>query len=153
MNTTSSFIPHPSSFDVAIVGAGIVGAACARECALQGLRVAVIERDVIGGGATAEGMGHIVVMDDSEAQFALTRYSQLLWHELAAEWPATAEYEQCGTLWVAADEEEMAEVYRKRDFYGARGVAPKYSTLNNWRRPNPICVQVWRAACLCPVMV
>jgi D-hydroxyproline dehydrogenase subunit beta len=118
-----SAIRHPQSiFDVLIIGAGIVGAACARECALGGLRVAIIERDVIGGGATAEGMGHIVVMDDSEAQFALTRYSQLLWQELADEWPATAEYEQCGTLWVAADEEEMAEVYRKRDFYGARGV-------------------------------
>ncbi len=121
-NDSTLRIPY-STFDVAIIGAGIVGAACARECALAGLRVAVIERDVIGGGATAEGMGHIVVMDDSEAQFALTRYSQTLWHELAAEWPATAEYEQCGTLWVAADEEEMAEVYRKRDFYGARGVA------------------------------
>ncbi len=106
-----------------IIGAGIVGVACARECALGGLRVAIIERAVIGGGATAEGMGHIVVMDDSEAQFALTRYSQQLWQQLADEWPATAEYEQCGTLWVAADDEEMAEVQRKREFYGARGVA------------------------------
>ncbi len=111
------------NFDAIIIGAGIVGVACARECALGGLRVAIIERAVIGGGATAEGMGHIVVMDDSEAQFALTRYSQQLWQELATEWPATAEYEQCGTLWVAADDEEMAEVQRKRDFYGARGVA------------------------------
>jgi D-hydroxyproline dehydrogenase subunit beta len=117
----SSFLPHPS-FDVVIVGGGIVGLACARECALGGMRVAIIERAVIGGGATAEGMGHIVVMDDSEAQFALTRYSQQLWQELASEWPATAEYEQCGTLWVAADEEEMAEVYRKREFYGVRGI-------------------------------
>jgi glycine/D-amino acid oxidase-like deaminating enzyme len=118
----SSFIPHPS-YDVLIIGGGIVGIACARECALGGLRVAIIERAVIGGGATAEGMGHIVVMDDSEAQFALTHYSQQLWQELASEWPATAEYEQCGTLWVAADDEEMAEVYRKREFYGARGIA------------------------------
>jgi D-hydroxyproline dehydrogenase subunit beta len=109
-------------FDVLIVGGGIVGLACARECALGGMHVAIVERAVIGGGATAEGMGHIVVMDDSEAQFALTRYSQQLWQELASEWPATAEYEQCGTLWVAADEEEMAEVHRKRDFYGARGI-------------------------------
>ena len=111
-----------NSFDVIIIGGGIVGLACAREAAQSGLRTAVIERAVIGGGATAEGMGHIVVMDDSEAQFALTRYSQLLWQELAAEWPASAEYEQCGTLWVATDEEEMAEVRRKRAFYGARGI-------------------------------
>jgi glycine/D-amino acid oxidase-like deaminating enzyme len=32
------------------------------------------------------------------------------------------EYEQCGTIWVAADEEEMTEVFRKREYYGKRGV-------------------------------
>ena len=111
-----------TSYDVVIVGAGIVGAACADELARRGLRVAVVDRDFIGGGATAAGMGHIVVMDDSDAQFALTRYSQELWQELRPELPDDVEYEQCGTIWVAADEEEMIEVRRKRDYYGTRGV-------------------------------
>jgi D-hydroxyproline dehydrogenase subunit beta len=108
--------------DVAIVGAGIVGAACADELSRRGLSVVVIDGDIIGSGATAAGMGHIVVMDDSEAQFALTRYSQQLWQELRPELPDDVEYEQCGTIWVAADEEEMLEVRRKRDYYGKRGV-------------------------------
>ena len=111
-----------TAYDVVVVGAGIVGAACADEFARRGMRVAVVDRDVVGGGATAAGMGHIVVMDDSEAQFALTRYSQQLWQALRPELPADVEYEQCGTIWVAADEEEMAEVRRKRDFYAQRGV-------------------------------
>jgi glycine/D-amino acid oxidase-like deaminating enzyme len=67
-------------------------------------------------------MGHIVVMDDSEAQLALTRYSQQLWQALRPELPVDVEYEQCGTIWVAADEEEMAEVRRKHSFYAERGV-------------------------------
>lgn len=108
------------SFDAAIIGGGIVGAACAAECAGSGLSVVVIESSVIGGGATAAGMGHIVVMDDSEAQFALTSYSQRLWQELAPQLPAAAEYDECGTIWVAADSEEMDEVIRKRDFYKER---------------------------------
>jgi glycine/D-amino acid oxidase-like deaminating enzyme len=108
--------------DVAIVGAGIVGAACADELARRGLSVVVIDGDVIGSGATAAGMGHIVVMDDSEAQFALTRYSQQLWQELRPELPDDVEYEQCGTIWVAADEEEMIEVRRKRDYHSKRRV-------------------------------
>ena len=110
------------SYDVAIVGAGIVGAACADELARRGMRVAIIDRDVVGGGATAAGMGHVVVMDDSDAQFALTRYSQKLWQRLRPELPEDVEYEQCGTIWVAADEEEMAEVQRKHEFYGVREV-------------------------------
>ncbi len=111
-----------TTYDVVIVGAGIVGAACAEQCVRQGMRVGVIDRDVIGGGATAAGMGHIVVMDDSEAQFALTRYSQQLWQQLRPDLPADVEYEQCGTIWVAADEQEMEEVRRKQIYYGKRGV-------------------------------
>jgi glycine/D-amino acid oxidase-like deaminating enzyme len=111
-----------ATYDVVIVGAGIVGAACAQECVRQGLRIAIVDGDVAGGGATAAGMGHIVVMDDSEAQFALTRYSQQLWQELSSSLPSDVEYESCGTIWVAAGEEEMLEVRRKQDYYSRRGV-------------------------------
>jgi D-hydroxyproline dehydrogenase subunit beta len=110
------------SYDAIIVGAGIVGAACADECARQGMSVLVLDRDVVGSGATAAGMGHIVVMDDSEAQFSLTRYSQQLWQALRPELPSDVEYESCGTIWVATDEDEMAEVRRKQEYYIARGV-------------------------------
>lgn len=110
------------SFDIVIVGAGLVGAACAVECARGGLKVLVLDRGPVGGGTTAAGMGHIVVMDDSEAQFALTSFSRQLWLELRPQLPADAEYEVCGTLWVAADNEEIAEVHRKHAFYARRGV-------------------------------
>ena len=110
------------TYDAVIAGAGIVGAACADELTLRGMRVAIVDRDVVGSGATAAGMGHVVVLDDSEAQFALTRYSQQLWKALRPQLPDDVEYEQCGTIWVAADEEGMAEVDRKRNFYAGRGV-------------------------------
>jgi glycine/D-amino acid oxidase-like deaminating enzyme len=114
--------PVSRSFDIVIVGAGIVGAACAWECARGGLKVLLLERHQIGGGTTGAGMGHIVVMDDSEAQFALTSYSRRLWNELAESLPSEVEYDPCGTLWVAADQEEMAEVKRKQAYYSERGV-------------------------------
>jgi len=62
-------------------------------------------------------------MDDSDAQFALTRYSQRLWDSMRDELPREVEYDACGTIWVAADDEEMREVSRKREFYTERGVA------------------------------
>lgn len=108
--------------DIVIVGAGIVGAACAMECARGGLRTLVLERAGIGGGTTAAGMGHVVVMDDSEAQFDLTKFSRQLWMELRPQLPREVEYDSCGTLWLAANDEEMAEVYRKQKYYGDRGV-------------------------------
>lgn len=109
------------SFDAAIVGGGIVGAACLNELARAGLRVCLIEASIIGGGATSAGMGHITAMDDSEAQFALTRYSQLLWKDLACRLGSDAEYLTCGAIWVAADAVEMSEVERKARYYAQRG--------------------------------
>jgi glycine/D-amino acid oxidase-like deaminating enzyme len=126
-----------ATYDVVIVGAGIVGSACADEFARRGMLVAVVDRDVVGSGATAAGMGHIVVMDDSAAQFALTRYSQRLWQELRPELPPDVEYDQCGTIWVAADEEEMAEVRRKHDYYARLGVPATVLDSQALRRLEP----------------
>ena len=125
------------TYDVVIVGAGIVGAACADAFAERGLRVAVVDRDAVGSGATAAGMGHIVVMDDSDAQFALTQYSQRLWQELRPELPADVEYEQAGTIWVAADEEEMAEVLRKQEYYQKRAVAAEVMDARKLKNAEP----------------
>jgi glycine/D-amino acid oxidase-like deaminating enzyme len=108
--------------EVVIVGAGIVGAACALELAAEGLRVLVIDEGFPSSGSTGAAMGHIVVMDDSEAQFAITRYSQILWDDMREQLPPAVEFDPCGTLWVATDEEEMAEVRRKFDYYRERGV-------------------------------
>ena len=115
--------PSESTYDVVVIGAGIVGAACAYFLMKEGLRVAVLERGIVGGGATAAAMGHLVAMDDSPAQLALTKLSLQLWKELEEQLPASAEYQQTGTLWIASDDEEMAEVRRKYELYRSVSLA------------------------------
>ncbi len=100
-----------------IVGGGIVGCAVALELAQTGLQVTLVERDCLGSGATAAGMGHIVVMDEGEAQLKLTLYGQQLWQALTAEHPQQHEYHACGTLWVATDAEESQLVVEKAAVY------------------------------------
>ena len=124
-------------FDIAVIGCGIVGAACAAQLTREGARVVVLERGPIGGGATAAGMGHVVVMDDSPAQLALTSYSRGLWQELVPHLPARAECEICGTLWIAADEEEMAAVQRKQAVLREAGVATKVLSAAELSREEP----------------
>ncbi|MGE3881459.1 MAG: NAD(P)/FAD-dependent oxidoreductase, partial [Planctomycetota bacterium] len=94
------------SADVIVLGAGIVGAACAESLAVAGLDVLVCERSIPAGRATAAGMGHVLVLDDSDAQLAITRAGRDLWR--AREFPAAVDVDRCGTLWVATDDEEMA---------------------------------------------
>ena len=112
---------NASSPSVIVVGAGVVGAACAEALAEGGCRVSVLEAAFPGAGATGAAMGHLVVMDDSEAQFALTAYSRRLWTERAPELPAEVEDEACGTLWVAADDDELAHCRKKAAYYEDRG--------------------------------
>ncbi|HEX7906892.1 MAG TPA: FAD-dependent oxidoreductase [Paraburkholderia sp.] len=109
--------------DALIVGAGIVGAACAAELAALGMQVEVCDAQGIGGGATAAGMGHIVVMNDSPAEFALSRYSRDLWLQLAPQLRARDAFARCGTLWVAADEEEWQAARAMHAAFDAQGVA------------------------------
>lgn len=107
--------------DVIVVGAGIVGAACAKALADVGLRVLVL--DDRRGGATAAGMGHLVAMDDNPAELALSLHSLALWRTLAPDLPRGCDYQGSGTLWIAADDAEMAEAERKQRRLADHGVA------------------------------
>lgn len=108
--------------DALIIGGGIVGAACAYELGGAGLRVAIVEERGIGSGATNAGMGHLVVLDDSEAQFALSRYSLERWRAISSQLPPDCDYWQCGTLWVAANEQELRLAREKSGRYAGGGV-------------------------------
>lgn len=108
--------------DAIIVGAGIVGAACAVALARDGLRVLVIEAGGAALGTTAAGMGHVVVMDDSPEQLALTRYSQSLWRAQDDTVSAASELDWCGTVWVAEDETQFEALPAKQQLYRDHGI-------------------------------
>jgi glycine/D-amino acid oxidase-like deaminating enzyme len=107
--------------DVIIIGGGIIGAACADELASQGLHVCVL--DCQRPAATAAGMGHLVVLDHSPAELALGEYSVRLWRELAPQMPENCAMRNNGTLWLACNEEEMAEAERKHAALSEFGLA------------------------------
>ena len=108
--------------DAIVVGAGIVGAACAVALARDGLRVLVIDADSAALGTTAAGMGHLVVMDDSPEQLALTRYSTSLWRAQSDAVRVASELDWCGSVWVAEDETQLDAVRAKQRLYRDHGV-------------------------------
>jgi len=66
-----------------------------------------------------------------------TSYSSQLWRRLAPELPADVEFDSCGTLWVAVDEEEMAEVRRKHRVYSSHGLHAEVLSPDGVRRLEP----------------
>ena len=107
--------------DVIVIGAGIIGAACAQALARRGLQVLVLDAGL--HGATAAGMGHLLVLDDNPAELALSRYSLQRWRALAPDLPDGCAYRNNGTLWLAANAEEMAVAHDKYLNLQAQGVA------------------------------
>jgi glycine/D-amino acid oxidase-like deaminating enzyme len=108
--------------DAIVIGAGIVGAACAEALVRDGWRVLILEEGFLGGGATGAAMGHLVAMDDSPAQLALTAYSLRLWRAVRPELPLDAEELSCGTLWIAEHEAQLHALAERRQTYAAAGV-------------------------------
>lgn len=66
-----------------VVGAGIVGAACAEALTRDGVEVVVVDRQPVGSGTTSRGEGNILVSDKGPgAELALAQLSRRLWLEL-----------------------------------------------------------------------
>ena len=110
--------------DVVVVGAGIVGAACAYYAAREGLSVTVLERGTVGGGTTSRGEGNILVSDKEPGpELALALASRTRWLELAAELgPDRFELEEKGGLVVAASDGGAAALTRFAAGQRAAGV-------------------------------
>jgi D-hydroxyproline dehydrogenase subunit beta len=109
-----------ASVDVAIVGGGIVGCACAHAASRAGLRVALFEAQRLGAGATAAAMGHLVTIDDDPAELALARLSMRLWRAWDG-WHAI-ERQRTGTLWLAETPAQREAAHAKLARLGAAGV-------------------------------
>ncbi|MEV8095361.1 FAD-binding oxidoreductase [Kitasatospora sp. NPDC085879] len=111
------------SHDVVVIGAGVVGAACAYYAARAGLRVAVVDRGPVAGGTTGAGEGNLLVSDKEPGpELDLALLSTRLWQEIAGELGEAVEYEPKGGLVVAADPAGLAALHRFADRQRALGI-------------------------------
>ncbi|GGI99260.1 NAD(P)/FAD-dependent oxidoreductase [Streptomyces brasiliensis] len=107
--------------DVVVVGAGMVGAACALYAARAGLDVVVVDRGPVAGGTTGAGEGNLLVSDKERGpELELALLSARLWAELAEEFGSAVEYEPKGGVVVAATTEALASL---KDFAAAQHAA------------------------------
>jgi glycine/D-amino acid oxidase-like deaminating enzyme len=116
--------------DVVVIGAGIVGAACARELGRSGLRVLVLDRGASGGGTSSHGEGNLLLSDKGPgAELVLAQYAATLWpttvaelaQELGPRFPSV-EYEEKGGLVVATTDAGAGPLHAFAEGQRAAGV-------------------------------
>jgi len=123
--------------DVLIIGGGVVGAACAAALAGAGARVTLAEAEGLGGGATGAAMGHLVALDGSPAELALCRLGLEGWRSLAPGLGPGLEWSGCGTLWLAADPEELALAEPRCRTFRAAGLEAEWLDAHAIRELEP----------------
>ncbi|GAA4520069.1 FAD-dependent oxidoreductase [Actinoallomurus oryzae] len=91
-----------------VIGAGIIGTACARELALAGVRVTLVDRAGAAGATTAHGEGNVLVSDKGPgAELRLAQFSRRLWPEVTGD---GTEWQAKGGIVVATTEEGAREL-------------------------------------------
>jgi D-hydroxyproline dehydrogenase subunit beta len=103
--------------DVVVIGAGVIGAACALAAVRSGLSVTVVDRGPVAGGTTGAGEGNLLVSDKPPGpELDLALHSLRHWQDVAthitelAGCPAGGfELEHKGGLMVAASDRALEQ--------------------------------------------
>lgn len=110
--------------DVAVVGGGIVGAACAYELSRAGASVTLIERDELAAGASGRNQGWFVLPEDPVLEpMARATLPEYLDVSVAAPFPVWIDREPVGHLLVALDGEDVREAQPALSSAAGLGVA------------------------------
>lgn len=102
--------PLPEAADVAIVGGGIVGCSAAWFLAQAGVSVALFEKGRIAGEQSGRNWGWVRQQCRSPVELPLMMESLAIWKELPARLGEDVGFRQGGTLYLADDEKQLAEL-------------------------------------------
>lgn len=109
----------PTRTDVAIIGGGVIGVSTAMELAERGVSVAVLEKGVIAGEQSSRNWGWCRQMGRDPREIPLVLESLKLWRGMNARIGTEAGYRQCGIMYLAESEKELAGYTRWRDEHAA----------------------------------
>ncbi|HEX8925306.1 MAG TPA: FAD-dependent oxidoreductase, partial [Terriglobales bacterium] len=136
--------PLPESVDVAVIGAGFTGLSAARTFAKRGARVAVLEAETIGWGASSRNGGMVLTglkvpvqdlvqrygMEAARRMYGASLTSIDCVEQIVAQESIDCNFARCGYLQVAAkpahfDRFQRAAEFMAREFNHQRRVVPQ----------------------------
>jgi glycine oxidase len=143
--TSVSATDEKQTYDAIVVGAGMIGLACAWRAAASGARVAVLDRADPLGGATRVAAGMLAPIGElrfgEDELLAMTLAAADLYPEFVAELQRVTGvetgYSRCGALHVALDRDEAAELRRQHELQRSRGMAAEWLGPQACRRLEP----------------
>ncbi len=134
-------MPERSGHDVVVVGAGLIGLACAWRAAQRGLSVILVEAKEPAAGASGVAAGMLAPV--TEAEFGeeellrLNLEAHARWQEFAPELGGDLHHRREGALLVAADRDDAEALHRLHSFQLSLGLEAEWLTPSECRRREP----------------
>lgn len=112
----------PESADAVIIGGGIIGVFAAYYLVRRGLKVALLEKGLIGAEQSSRNWGWCRQQNRDARELPIATKSLDLWERFAAETGEDTGFRRCGLLYLSNDDAELEGWARWRDFAGTAGV-------------------------------
>jgi glycine oxidase len=139
-------LPRRKRYDAVVIGAGLIGLACAWRARARGVSVLVVDRaQAPGSGASGVAAGMLAPVTEAdfgeEAPLRVNLAGRKRWAAFAAELEELSGlptgYRESGALVVAADRDDAEALHRLLEFQHALGLSTEWLPPSRCRRLEP----------------
>jgi len=140
----------PAQADAVVIGAGIAGSFAAYYLAKQGLKVALLEKGVVGGEQSSRNWGWCRQQNRDARELPISTRSLELWEQFTAESGEDTGFRRCGLFYVSNSEEELATWARWGEFARTAGVSTRMLNSEEASERAGFTGQRWRGGVFSP---
>ena len=150
LNLIASSPELPAEADAVVIGGGIIGSFAAYYLAQRGLKVALVEKGVVGGEQSSRNWGWCRQQNRDERELPMATKSIDLWERFTAESGEQTGFKRCGLFYVSNDEQELATWASWHEFAKTAGVTTHMLTAEEATRRAGFTGRQWRGGVFSP---
>lgn len=140
----------PETADAVVIGGGAVGAFTALYLAARGLKVALVEKGLVGAEQSSRNWGWCRQQNRDARELPMATRSLALWDELARLTGDAAGFRRCGLLYLSNDEAEIAGWAKWIDWARSVGVTSHVLGSEEATRRGSATGKVWKGGIVSP---
>ncbi len=138
------------SADAVVIGGGIVGAFAAYYLARRGLKVALIEKGLIGAEQSSRNWGWCRQQNRDARELPIATKSLELWEQFATETGEDTGFRRCGLLYLSNDEAELEAWARWGTFARSAGVTTHMLDSTQASERGTASGRIWKGGVFSP---
>ena len=147
IETTSQL---PEQADVVVIGGGVAGVFSAYYLAKRGLKVALVEKGLIGAEQSSRNWGWCRQQNRDARELPMSTHSLALWERFAEETGEETGFRRCGLLYLSNNEAEIEGWARWRDFARTVGVTTHMLSADEAKERGRATNRDWKGGVLSP---